>query len=246
MTARPPLSRSSSTCSVNSTNSDWMPTGVYVPVHKRAQSDTSSLVSDSVSDGEMISISSSFSNTCSEVKSSSPHARIYSRNALLALAPTSLISAVLRPVVSRSLVAAHPACLRMRGDGVARALCFARADADADAADALQMPCVAEHQTQVQAPARRTRGRRGRRRTTTGGAENVGGRESTDSGEVNGRGGRVKAKVGIRRNAVRPEQSALKSPVEKSGISVFRTTTTASPSDGLTSWRTLSALAITV
>ncbi|THH11947.1 hypothetical protein EW145_g352 [Phellinidium pouzarii] len=122
-------SAASSPCSLDSgsdASSDaWAPAGVYVPIQKRSLSYGSS---------SRASIASSSSPTSAppsprDLKASLPDKTnpadrpypIYSRDELLALAPTAFVHNILRPVVTPALVAQHPKCLRLHGEGIARA-----------------------------------------------------------------------------------------------------------------------------
>ncbi|EJC98271.1 uncharacterized protein FOMMEDRAFT_171195 [Fomitiporia mediterranea MF3/22] len=116
-----------------SENSTWTPAGVYIPVHRRRGSNSSSSALGSASSpprSAKFALPASYHSTQYQNTNSDsppkPHAGVYTRDELLALAPSSLVITSLRPIVTPTLITAHPRILRARGDGVARALAMSR------------------------------------------------------------------------------------------------------------------------
>lgn len=128
----------SSTSSRLSDNDSWVPEGKYVPLHRRTASHSSyasdsTLITSAPSSPQTTKKSSlpdpaseSESKQQSESERSSPKSLVYSRESLLALAPSSLVLASIKPVVTPALIRIHSTILRPRGDGIARALEMAR------------------------------------------------------------------------------------------------------------------------
>ncbi|KAL5499217.1 hypothetical protein ACEPAH_1735 [Sanghuangporus vaninii] len=108
----------------------WMPEGAYVPVHRRRRRSGSNTTSTSASTAPTSTSSSPLPSKDAFAPLPKSHPGVYTRTELLALAPSSLIHASLRPLVTPALLAKHPRILRARGDGVVRALDMARHDSN--------------------------------------------------------------------------------------------------------------------